>query len=105
MRIILFIISFLMVSITFGQEQYRGVVVDQQNDELPGVKIQNLSTKKYARSTISGEFSIQAKKNDNIQYVFSFYDTLVVIAGKDIKINGLNRLIMRYETQEMGEVM
>ncbi len=94
-----------MVSITFGQEQYRGVVVDQQNDELPGVKIQNLSTKKFARSSISGEFSIQAKKNDTIQFVFSFYDTLVVIAGKDIKINGLNRLIMRYETQEMGEVM
>jgi len=105
MRIIAFIISLLVMSSVLGQENYRGTIVDQQNDELPGVKIQNLNSKKFARTSIDGEFNIKAELNDTIIFTFSSFDTLKVVAGKDIISNDSKRLTMRYATQEMGEVM
>lgn len=105
MRIILIVISFLLLSNVIGQEIYRGIIVDQQTDKIPGVKIQNLNSKKLARTSIDGEFSIQAKLNDTIQFTSSFYDTLKVLVGKEIKLNKENRLTMNYETREIGEIM
>ena len=105
MRIIAFIISLLVMSFVFGQENYRGTIVDQQNDELPGIKIQNLNNKRFDRTSIDGEFNIKAELNDIIIFTFSSFDTLKVVAGKDIISNDSKRLMMRYETQEMGEVM
>jgi Fe(3+) dicitrate transport protein len=93
------------MSSVLGQENYRGTIVDQQNDELPGVKIQNLNSKKFARTSIDGEFNIKAELNDTIIFTFSSFDTLKVVAGKDIISNDSKRLTMRYATQEMGEVM
>ncbi|WP_107037130.1 TonB-dependent receptor domain-containing protein [Brumimicrobium mesophilum] len=105
MRIILIIISFFIVSPIIGQETYRGVIVDQQNDELPGIKIQNLNSKKLQRTSIDGEFSFLANLNDTIEFTYTSYDTLRIIAGKDIELNKSKRFEMKYETQEMGEVM
>jgi Fe(3+) dicitrate transport protein len=93
------------MSIAMGQENYRGIIADQQNDVLPGVKIYNLNSKKYSRTSVNGEFTIQANKNDTLAFTFSFYDTLIIVVGIDIKVNEKNRLKMHYATQEIGEVM
>ena len=42
-----------------------GVVVDAEGEPLPGVTIQNLSTKKLATTDINGSFSIPAVRRDN----------------------------------------
>src|SRR5690554_1153393 len=105
MRLILVIISILMVSITFGQTNFHGIVVDQENEGLPGIKLQNLASKALARTSINGAFIIPAKYGDTIQFTFNHFDTLRVIAGKDISTNNQNRLKIYYETQEIGEVM
>lgn len=105
MRIILTIISFLLLSTVFGQETYRGIIVDLQNDEVPGVKIQNLTSKKLYRTSVDGEFSVLAQMNDTIEFTSSYLDTLRIVAGTDIQVGEQERFSMSYVTQEMGEVM
>ncbi|WP_158276194.1 TonB-dependent receptor family protein [Brumimicrobium oceani] len=94
-----------MASIVFGQEKYNGIVVDQFNEALPGIKVQNLISKDLARSSLNGEFVIRAKHGDTIQFTFNQFDTLRVLAGVDIATKGESRLKMCYETQAIGEVI
>nr|WP_299204649.1 TonB-dependent receptor [uncultured Brumimicrobium sp.] len=105
MRTVVAIISFLMVFVSFGQENYSGIIVDQENEGVPGIKVQNLASKALARASNKGEFTIPANYGDTIQFTFSQYDTLLVVAGKDMSTNNNNRLKMCYETQEIGEVI
>ncbi|PKR81477.1 hypothetical protein CW751_05340 [Brumimicrobium salinarum] len=105
MKFLILGISLFLVSILFGQETYNGVIVDQENDELPGVKIHNLNSNDKSRSSIDGQFVVKAQQFDTIEITYNSYDTLQVVAGLDWKTDQSNRVLLKYATQEIGEVM
>ncbi|RFC53612.1 TonB-dependent receptor family protein [Brumimicrobium aurantiacum] len=105
MKLVVFAIALFFVTFSFGQEIYRGKVLDKENDAIPGVKIHNLTSGALKRTSIDGDFAIAAQPKDTLVFSFSYYDSLFVVVGKELKLGGKNLLFMKYQTQDIEEVM
>lgn len=64
-----------------------GKVTDETGEPLPGVTIQNKSTKKLAASDLDGNYSIDAKEGDLLSFVSIGMADYQVSAGKGAVLN------------------
>ena len=97
------IIIFFILSISFCFSQERnleGVIKDAQNNSIPSVKVENVSSGKLTRSTVNGKFRITAKIDDTLRFTLTLHDTVIYFIQSFDPVN----LVMNYQTQEVGEV-
>lgn len=86
LRYIFYIVLFFSTPV-FGQH-LNGKVVDENNIGIPSVKIINVSKSIYLKSDVDGNFSVRANLNDELQFIFSGYDTtFLVISSNKLKKN------------------
>lgn len=64
----------------------KGMIIDEDNLPLPGVYVYNKSTKKGTASGVSGEFSIEASKNDLLTFsligMVTLDETVIDVSNK-----------------------
>ncbi|WP_418122370.1 carboxypeptidase regulatory-like domain-containing protein [Chryseobacterium sp. PTM-20240506] len=74
-NIILFIVLFIY-GIAYSQQIVTGKITDDNDINLGSVTVINLSTDKKVYSNSSGEFSIEASKNDELRFVRPGYERI-----------------------------
>jgi hypothetical protein len=70
----------------FCQQKIEGKVVNDDNDNLDQVTVINMSTDQKLLTNSSGEFSIEASKNDELRFVKKGYERF----SKKVLIDGIN---------------
>nr|WP_322624711.1 carboxypeptidase-like regulatory domain-containing protein [uncultured Flavobacterium sp.] len=71
--------------LTSSTDTIKGIIIDEQKIPFPGAIIKNLTNGKETFSDIDGNFSIEATKEDKIEFSFIGYET-VNLKGSTEKI-------------------
>lgn len=101
MKVIFYIVVFQLCFLVHGQ-QILGVIRDEQNVEIPSVKIQNTRTKSFALSTTDGQFSIAAKQGDSLKFTMNGYQTLNYVV--DCQVCENLEIVLQTRIQSMTEM-
>lgn len=101
MRLIL-ILFCLSVFHSIGQSM-KGVVVDRNKGEIPGVKISNRNQHAYSRTGIDGVYVIEAKIGDYISFSYSGFDT-ILIHVEQFHLDNPQTITLVETTQTLNEV-
>ncbi|MEX2484541.1 MAG: TonB-dependent receptor [Brumimicrobium sp.] len=96
-------LAVLMSCSVFGQS-VSGVVVATDGESLPGVRINQISTGKYYRSSIEGLFEVQSNEGDTIEFSYPTFDTTSVVVTKKMLEQKSITITLNYQTQEIGEI-
>lgn len=101
------LVSILFLSFAWQSfsQTFDGTISDPSKQGLPGVKVQNLRSKKAVRSNNDGTFSIPAQAKDTIQFTLFGYDSLQLVLISKNLVTSENSIKMRYSFQEIEEAV
>lgn len=77
------VVALLTIIFTFSQQQILGKIVDEDHNNLSAVLIFNTTQNIKTYSNISGEFSIEAKENDEVKFIKEGFYRLDKIIKKE----------------------
>lgn len=77
------VVSLLTIIFTFSQQNISGKIVDEDHNNLNVVLIFNTTQNIKTYSNISGEFSIEAKENDEVKFIKEGFYRLDKIIKKE----------------------
>lgn len=77
------VLALLMVIFTFSQQNISGEIVDEDHNNLSAVLIFNTTQNIKTYSNFSGEFSIEAKENDEVKFIKEGFFRLDKIIKKE----------------------
>lgn len=83
------------------QKAITGAVLSDDGTPMPGVSIRIKGTTRYAQSTPSGQFAIQAAKGETLEFSFIGYVTRDVVIGNDDQL----RIILEATSSALNEVV
>ena len=99
MRQILLFFSLLLVSfMSYGQE-IKGTVADELGNPLIGVTIHAMQSDKYTTTDFDGNFTLEAKEGEDIQFTFIGFQPLTMKASQNMKA------VMIESTTELQDVV
>lgn len=93
----LIVIALLQIIFTFSQQQISGKIVDEDHNNLNAVLIFNTTQNIKTYSNISGEFSIEAKENDEVKFIKEGFYRIDKIIKKEIFNSQLQIQLARAE--------
>ena len=71
----------------FAQSQYSGQVLDENEEQLPGVSILVVGTQNGTSTDFDGNYSIEAKEGEQLQFSFMGYITKTVTMTAQVIVN------------------
>lgn len=77
------VVALLTIIFTFSQQQILGKIVDEDHNDMNAVLIFNTTQNIKTYSNISGEFSIEAKENDEVKFIKEGFYRLDKIIKKE----------------------
>ena len=79
-----------------------GVVTDEDDQELPGVTVLNVTTQKGATTDIDGRYSIEASQGDQIMFTYIGFASQTLSAQQTLNVKLLSQLIGLEEVVVIG---
>lgn len=83
------------------QKAITGAVLSDDGTPMPGVSIRIKGTTRFAQSTPSGQFTIQAAKGETLEFSFIGYVTRDVVIGDESQL----RIILEATSSALNEVV
>lgn len=96
---LIFLLSTLLVN---AQDKVvSGKIVDETGEVLPGVAVQNKTTKKGVVSDLNGKYSLSAKVGDELIFSFLGYTTKTIKVNSSVSLN----VTLISDAKALGEVI
>lgn len=103
-RLYTIILCVLMVAVANAQngvKSINGIVVDEEQNPLPGVTIQIKGKKQGVITDIDGKFSLQVKAQDQLIFSYIGYTTKTVVVGE----NNTLKVLLREDVTQLKDVV
>ena len=91
------VVALLTIIFTFSQQQILGKIVDEDHNDMNAVLIFNTTQNIKTYSNISGEFSIEAKENDEVKFIKEGFYRIDKIIKKETFNSQLQIQLVRAE--------
>lgn len=94
----LMLIALLLMIFAFSQQNISGKIVDEDHNSLNVVLVFNITKNINTYSNISGDFSIEARENDELRFIKEGFYRIDKIIKKEVFNSPLEIQLVRAET-------